>query len=172
MLVGTLGSQSQLALALKLLKELPHRSYRPDAFTYSQAVKACEKAESWREPLWIVDMMASSAVNLDEVTLGAVLSTQSSSIKAGVTSSWGSALYLASMAKAAIQTNAIMFNSLIGTFGSQWMESVYFMEKMVSNFMQPNAFVCSTLLSCCVQAAKWSSALSLWLDVARLISFC
>jgi hypothetical protein len=168
-LIGTLGSQRQLPMALKLLKELPKRSYRCDAFSYSQAVKACEGlAEAWQEPLEILEMMKSSAVTLDEVTVGALLSTQSSSNKAGLSNSWGrSALYMASMAQVAIEANVIMFNSLMGSFGQdQWMESVHAMDDMASKFLRPNAFLYSTLLSCCVQAAKWTNALSLWLDVA------
>ena len=160
-LIGSLGSESQLQLALKLLKDLPKLRYRPDAFTFCQTVKAC--GEAWQESLLIAAMMASSTVALNEVTFGALLNTQSSSWQRSV-----DLTYLA-MAQLGIETNAIMFNSLIGSFGQdQWMESLTSMEEMAKNFLTPNAFVYSTLLSCCVQAAKWTSALSLWLDVTWL----
>lgn len=162
-LLGTMGASNELPLALQLLKALPKQKYRPDAFTYSQAVKACDGV-GWSEAVGIVESMTSSAVALNEVTLGALLNTQSSTkVTRGV---WTRSMLTLSMAHA-IEGNNIIYNSLLGSLGqTQWMEAVKVMETMASNALRPNAFVCSALLSCCVQAAKWTNALNLWLDVA------
>ena len=166
-LLGTIGASNQLSLALQLLKALPKQKYRPDAFTYSQAVKACDGVmEGWSEAVGIVENMTSCAVALNEVTLGALLNTQSSTkVTRGV---WRRSMLTVSMAQnSAIEGNNIIYNSLLGSLGqTQWMEAVKVMETMASNALRPNAFVCSALLSCCVQAAKWTNALNLWLDVA------
>ena len=165
-LLGTMGASNQLSLALQLLKALPKQKYRPDAFTFSQAVKACDGVmEGWSAAVGIVESMTCSAVTLDEVTLGALLNTQSSTkVTRGV---WTRSMFMVSMAQNAIEGNNIIYNSLLGSLGqTQWMEAVKVMEMMASNALRPNAFVCSALLSCCVQAAKWTNALNLWLDVA------
>ena len=165
-LIGTLGSQSQLQLALKLLKELPDHTYRSDVITFTQAVKACDSSNLWQEPLWILHWMDMAAVNANEVTLGALLRTQSLSFKAGSHGSqaWSRAISsMASMACRSLEVNAIMFNTILGS-GEVWSQSVNLMEKMKS-LLRPNSFVCSALLSCCVQAAQWPHALSLWCDV-------
>ena len=168
MVIGALGSQGQLELAFKLLRDLPDRNYRPDVITFTQAVKTCESSSLWQEPLSLLHWMDAVGVAANEVTLGALLGTQRSSFKAGELASdfWRRSIScMASMALHAIEVNAIMFSTILGSCGEeQWARATNIMDKMETTIM-PNAFVCSALLSCCVQAAKWPNAIGLWRDV-------
>eukprot|EP00913_Durusdinium_trenchii_P030270 g28359.t2 len=91
-LIGTLGSQSQLQLALKLLKELPDHTYRSDVITFTQAVKACtaaltpnqvtcsscisacEKSERWPWAVKLLDTMRQAALRLGLEACNAAMS--------------------------------------------------------------------------------------------------
>ena len=131
---------------------------RPDVFTSSALVRACESRRNWELALGICIQMMDSKMQLNVVTYSAAISACQSS------SAWQQALFLfGSMCSAAMLPNVISYSALLSACerGGQWERSLTLLKEMVDAKVLPDGVACGAALSACERGLQWELVLHL-----------
>ena len=131
---------------------------RPDVFTSSALVRACESRRNWELALGLCIKMMDSKMQLNVVTCSAAISACQSS------SAWQQALFLfGSMCSAAMLPNVISYSALLSACerGGQWERSLTLLNQMVDGKVLPDGVACGAALSACERGLQWELVLHL-----------
>lgn len=131
---------------------------RPDVFTSSALVRACESRRNWELALGLCIQMMDSKMQLNVVTYSAAISACQSS------SAWQQALFLfGSMCSAAMLPNVISYSALLSACerGGQWERSLTLLKEMVNAKVLPDGVACGAALSACERGLQWELVLHL-----------